>query len=99
MTRGWFMGDFEPSVYRTKDFEVGVLFFPKGENKPPHYHKIVTEYNVLLSGSFTTNGTTLSSGDIFIIEKDEIVDPDFHEDSIILCVKIPSSPKDKYEVL
>lgn len=99
MTRGWFIGDFEPSVLKTKDFEVGVLFFPKGEKKPPHYHKLATEYNVLLSGTFTTNGIQLFPGDIFIIEKDEIVDPDFHEDCKILCVKVPSHPKDKYEIL
>jgi hypothetical protein len=99
MTRGWFIGDFDPSILKTKDFEVGILSFPKGHRKPPHYHKIATEYNVLISGTFTTNGITLNPGDIFVIETEEIVDPIFHEDCLILCVKVPSTPKDKYEIL
>jgi quercetin dioxygenase-like cupin family protein len=98
MTRGWFIGNFEPSVLKTKDFEVGVLNFKKGEKNPPHYHKISTEYNVLLSGTFTTNGITLEEGDIFVIYPNEIVDPEFHTDCKILCVKTPSSTKDKYEL-
>ena len=24
MIKGWFVGDFEPSVYKTNDFEVGI---------------------------------------------------------------------------
>jgi hypothetical protein len=31
MHRGWCIGDFAPSLLRTKDFEVGVLLHPKGE--------------------------------------------------------------------
>jgi len=37
--RGWFIGDFENSVLRTKDFEVGLLTHKKGEVWPAHYHK------------------------------------------------------------
>ena len=98
MYRGWFIGDFEPSILRTKEFEVGILDFNKGEKKPPHYHKISTEYNILLSGNFTTNGINLEEGDIFVIYPDEIVDPEFHTDCKILCIKTPSLPKDKYEI-
>jgi quercetin dioxygenase-like cupin family protein len=42
--------------------------------------------------------TELVAGDTFIIEPNEIADPIFHEDCTILCVKVPSSPKDKYLV-
>jgi hypothetical protein len=52
----------------------------------------------LLSGSFTTNGIKLEEGDIFIIYPNEIVDTEFHTDCKILCIKTPSSPKDKYEI-
>ena len=50
MTRGWFIGDFEPSILRTKDFEAGIVYHKKGELWPAHYHAIATEYNVLVSG-------------------------------------------------
>ena len=98
LKRVLFIGDFDTSVLKVKDFEVGVLTFKKGEKKPPHFHKISTEYNVLLSGSFTTNNITFIEGDIFIIYPNEIVDPDFHTDCKILCVKTPSLTKDKYEL-
>jgi hypothetical protein len=39
MFRGWFIGDFEPSVLKTKNFEVGVLIHKKGELWPKHFHK------------------------------------------------------------
>ena len=45
MWRGWFIGDFEPSVLKTNEFEVGVLTHKKGEKWPKHYHNIATEYN------------------------------------------------------
>ena len=37
--RGWVIGDFEPSLLKTKDFEVGILTHLKGEQWPAHYHK------------------------------------------------------------
>ena len=48
MWRGWFIGDFEPSVLKTKEFEVGLLTHKKGEVWPEHYHIIASEYNVLI---------------------------------------------------
>ena len=47
-TRGWIIGDFEPSILRTKDFEVAVFNHAKGEKWPSHYHKEAVEYNVLV---------------------------------------------------
>jgi len=31
MVRGWFIGNFEPSVLKTKKFEVGILSHKKNE--------------------------------------------------------------------
>lgn len=98
MYRGWFVGNFDPSVYKTDQFEVGVLFHPKGEKWPKHFHKEAVEINVLISGSMILNGKQLSSGNIFLIEKNEIAEPEFLEDCTIVCVKSPSIPGDKYEV-
>lgn len=96
MTRGWLIGNFEPSIYKTEDFEVGVLTHLKGEKWPAHYHKIGTEYNVLLKGKMFCCDKELVTGDIFIIEPNEVADPIFHEDCTILCVKIPGKPNDKF---
>jgi hypothetical protein len=98
MYRGWFIGDFDPSVLKTKDFEVGVLLHTKGEHWPAHYHIVATEYNVLLSGSMEISGEMIGPGDIFVMEPSEIASPIFHEDCQVLCVKIPSVKGDKYIV-
>lgn len=97
--RGWFIGNFEPSLLKTEQFEVGLLTHAKGEVWPKHYHRIGTEYNVLISGSMTIDGTQMQAGDVFVFHPGDIADPVFHEDCKILCVKTPSIPGDKYEVL
>ena len=98
MHRGWFIGDFLPSVLRTNLFEVGILKHHKGEEWPKHYHAEATEYNVLINGSMTVNNNLIKEGEIFILEKNEICNPIFHKDCTVLCVKVPSIPGDKYEV-
>jgi quercetin dioxygenase-like cupin family protein len=97
--RGWFIGNFEPTVLKTEAFEVGVLQHKQGEVWKKHYHAIGTEYNVLVKGSMTICGETISEGDVFILEPNEIADPIFLEDCTVLCIKTPSIPGDKYEVL
>jgi quercetin dioxygenase-like cupin family protein len=94
--RGWVIGDFDPSILRTKDFEVGILSHSKGEKWPAHYHKVAVEYNILISGKMRLCGVELEAGDIFILEPMEIADPVFHEDCTIVCIKVPSDTKDKY---
>lgn len=101
--RGWFIGDFEPSILRTKDFEVGLLTHTKGEYWAPHYHKEAIEYNVLISGLMSIvhedgSATCLAPGDVFAFEKSEISEPHFHEDCTVLVVKVPSVKGDKYAV-
>jgi quercetin dioxygenase-like cupin family protein len=99
MHRGWFIGDFEPSVMRTSLFEVGILTHKKGELWPAHYHKHAAEYNVLLDGRMRIAGKIVEAGDIFWFEPGDIADPEFLEDCRVCVVKRPSIIGDKYEVL
>jgi quercetin dioxygenase-like cupin family protein len=96
--RGWIIGHFEQSLLRTTDFEVAVQTHKKGEHWPAHYHKVATEYNVLISGRMNVCDTDLVAGDTFIIEPNEVAAPIFYEDCTIMCVKVPSVPGDKYLV-
>lgn len=96
--RGWFIGNFEPSLLKTNDFEIGVLTHPKGEKWPAHYHKETVEYNVLISGKMVVQEKELNSGDVFVFGKGEIADPVFLEDCTVVCVKVPSIPSDKFEI-
>lgn len=96
--RGWLIGNFEPSLIKTDQFEVAVLTHKKNEVWPKHYHKIATEYNVLLEGKMTICGKDINKGDVFVIYPLEVADPIFLEDCKVLCVKVPSVIGDKYEV-
>lgn len=96
--KGWIIGDFDNSLLKTKEFEVSVRTHPAGEQYEVHTHRIATEYNVLVSGSMTMCGIDLCAGDTFIVEPYEISDPVFHEDCVVVCVKVPSIPSDKYLV-
>jgi quercetin dioxygenase-like cupin family protein len=94
--RGWFVGNFEPSCFKTSDFEVGLLTHKKDEVWPAHYHKISTEINLLLEGEMILNDQKLVTGDIFIISPNEIADPKFLTDCKLVVIKTPSAPTDKY---
>lgn len=98
MVRGWFIGNFEPSVLKTENFEVGILSHKKDEVWPKHIHKISTEYNVLIKGKMFICGQYIEPGTIFIIEPNEIADPVFLEDCTVVTVKAPSVKGDKYNV-
>jgi hypothetical protein len=95
---GWFIGNFDPSVLKTPDFEVGYLVRKKNEKHDHHYHKIAKEYNYLIKGSLFLHDQVLSAPCIFVIEPWEISEPKFLTDCHILCVKVPSLPGDKYEI-
>lgn len=94
--RGWFVGNFEPTLFRTTEFEVGINKHKKGKFCAYHYHKITPEYNILLEGSVTINDKIIQRGEIFTIPIMQISCPIFHEDCKILCIKIGSEPSDKY---
>ena len=98
MHEGWFIGDFNPSVLKTKEFEVCHKIHEKNEKWPIHYHKIATEINYLIRGKMSIQEKLLLEGDIFILEPGEIADPIFHERCELIVVKTPSLVDDKYEV-
>ena len=91
MKGGWFIGDFEPSVYKTKDFEVSYKVHYKGEKWDFHYHTEVTEINYLVKGQLIIQNTILNAGDIFTLEPYEISDPEFVTDCELVVVKTPSA--------
>jgi quercetin dioxygenase-like cupin family protein len=98
MKGGWFVGNFEPTAYKTEDFEVSYKVHPKGEIWDTHYHKIATEINYLIRGEMILCEKNLKQGDIFILEPNEIAEPTFLTDCEIVCVKTPSVIGDKYIV-
>jgi hypothetical protein len=97
-TRGWFVGNFTPSLCQNEHCEVAVMRFKKGEFVAPHTHKIATEYNVLIIGKMKIKNTIINPYEVFVLNPEEIADPEYLEDCTLVVVKTPSVPSDKYEV-
>lgn len=96
-TGGWFIGNFDPNVYRSKDVEVCYKVHHAGEVWPSHYHRGI-EINYLIRGEMTVQDALLIEGDIFVIEAYEVADPIFLTDCELIVVKFPSDPEDKHIV-
>ncbi|MFC6377913.1 hypothetical protein [Tatumella terrea] len=96
MTRGWFVGPFEPSVFRTSNMEVAVKYYRAGDHEAAHYHKVATEITVIVSGAVRMSGQYFNRGDIITIEPGQITDFYAVEDSVTTVVKIPGANNDKY---
>lgn len=97
-TKGWIAGDFEPSLIRSKDFEVGVKRYAAGDREGAHYHKVAREITVVVSGKFVMNGRTLAEGDIIFLERGEPADFACLESGATAVIKVPSVIGDKYPV-
>jgi quercetin dioxygenase-like cupin family protein len=92
---GWFLGNFEPTLLKTEQFEVAVHRYKKGQQWPKHYHEFTTEYNCVISGRMRIQDTIFADGDLFVIHPMEVADPEFLEDCVLVIVKTPSIPGDK----
>lgn len=97
MTKGWFVGNFEPTLYKTNDVEVAVKKYKKGDYEGRHYHKIATEITTIVSGHVKMNGVEYREGDIITIEPGEVTDFEVLENNTITTVvKLPGANDDKY---
>lgn len=96
MVRGWFVGNFEPTLYKTGDVEVGVKHYKAGDAEEWHYHKIATEITVILEGEVEMNGVRHVSGDILTIPPGEGTDFRAITDVTTVVVKLPGASNDKY---
>jgi len=96
MIKGWFVGNFEPTLYQTNDVEVAVKTYKKGDSEGWHYHKIATEITVIIEGEVEMNNKKYFAGDIIVIEPGEGTDFKALTDAKNAVVKIPGANNDKY---
>lgn len=97
MIKGWFVGDFEPTVLKTGEVEVAVKEYRKGDREGRHFHKLATEITVISYGRVRMNSVEYKKGDIIVIEPLESTDFEALEDTITTVVKYPGASNDKYE--
>lgn len=96
MTKGWFVGDFEPAAMTSTAAEVAVKHYAAGAAEARHRHDVATEVTLILSGEVRMNGTAYASGDIVVIEPGEATDFEALSDATTVVVKQPSVAGDKY---
>lgn len=95
--RGWFIGNFDPSIFKTDIFEVAIIKYKKGDLDQKHYHKIAQEYTAVINGVFRMNDDILSEGDIVLIKPNDETEFECLQDGSTVVVKIPSAKGDKYQ--
>jgi len=98
MFRGWIVGNFEPSLYKTDAVEVAVKEYKTGDKEPLHYHKIATEITTIVSGIVLMNSTLYKAGDIITIEPGESTNFEALSDCVTTVIKVPCVKDDKYIV-
>ncbi len=96
MTRGWFVGNFVPTLYKTNDCEVGVKSYKAGAYEEKHHHKVATEITVILQGRVKMFDQEFSAGDVIVVEPGESTDFTALTDAMNVVVKLPGANDDKY---
>lgn len=98
MVRGWFVGDFYPAAFRSRDVEVAVQRFTAGAYEKAHYHRQATEITLLINGRATMAGHELCAGDIITLTPGTVSGFVALEDCLTVVVKLPGVLNDKFMV-
>lgn len=96
MVKGWFVGNFEPTLLNTEACEVAVKSYKAGDSEQMHYHKVATEVTVVLEGRVLMRGEEFGPGSIIVLEPGEATDFVALTDAKNVVVKTPGATNDKY---
>lgn len=92
---GWLVGDFEPSILRTQEIEVGLKRIKRMGKEPLHHQIRATEVTLVVLGEIRMGNQTFKEGDIVLVPPLESLDFEALTDCILLALKFPSVPNDK----
>lgn len=95
-TKGWIVGDFNPTLLKTTDIEISVKRYKAGDYEKSHHHKIATELTIIVEGIVEMNNRTYIKDDIIKIEPNESTDFECLTDVVTVVIKTPSIINDKY---
>lgn len=95
-TKGWFVGNFSPTLHATDAVEVAVKRYQPGGSEGVHHHKIATELTLIISGRARMNGEEIGPGEIIRLEPGEAADFTPLTEVTTVVVKLPCAPGDKY---
>ncbi len=95
MRLGWFIGNFDPTVHKTSEFEVSVKYFKAGDEEKGHFQRVAWEVTVIVHGEARIGDEVCKAGDIVTIEPLEVAGFLALTDVSLVAVKFPSLPDDK----
>jgi hypothetical protein len=95
-TKGWFVGDFLPTIISSSDVEVAIKKYQAGDKEEAHFHKVATEITAVVSGQVKMNELVINEGEIVLIATGEIASFECITNAITVVVKLPSVNDDKY---
>lgn len=95
-TKGWFVGDFEPTLVPSSAVEVAVKHYRAGEHEEKHHHRVAEEVTVIVSGTVRMSGEEIGAGEIIRIPAGAATDFTAVTDATTVVVKLPCVKGDKY---
>jgi mannose-6-phosphate isomerase-like protein (cupin superfamily) len=95
-TKGWFVGEFEPTLVPSSAVEVAVKHYRAGEHEDKHHHRVAEEVTVIVSGTVRMSGEELGAGEIVRIPAGTATDFLAVTDATTVVVKLPCVKGDKY---
>lgn len=95
MVGGWFIGNFQPNVIQSEQFEVTVRKYAKGDREPKHFQLIATEVTVIVEGQARIGDQILGPNDIIVLDPKDSYDFEALSEVTLVAVKFPSIPNDK----
>ena len=95
-TKGWFVGNFNPTLIPSDAVEVAVKNYKAGEQESSHHHKIATELTLIVSGRVRMSGEEVGPGEIVKIHPGQSTDFTAITDTTTVVVKMPCVSGDKY---
>lgn len=96
MIKGWFVGNFDPTLIKTNDVECAVKRYKEGDHEDAHFHKVATEITVVVAGIVRMNGVEYKENDIIVMEPNDATDFYAVTDAVCCVVKYPGANDDKY---
>ena len=95
-TKGWFVGNFEPTLIASDGVEVAIKHYKAGDHETAHHHKIATELTAVVSGRVRMSGEEIGPGEIVKIHPGQSTDFTALTEAVTVVVKMPCVAGDKY---
>lgn len=89
VVKGWFVGNFEPSLFKTDACEVGVSTTRLYESEALHHHRVATEITCRISGRVRMRAL---KGDIIVLQPGDATAFEALTDACNVVVKLPALP-------